>query len=197
STITTGAVADNRSTRVSSRSAIAATGLSGPPNPGTNWSDESSPASTPSPSNSTRSGTRCNATSARHQNTWQPVTSAPARPALTSADLPIPGSPSTSADPPRPAATPSTNPRRRSSSVPRPTNPVPTRASTGSLPPASSSRYPNLPPTPRPHTQVPEPVDDPFTTWRSGRVRRGMGGGLPRDLAPGPCLDLCQDVRHV
>jgi hypothetical protein len=75
---------------------------------------------TRSPSSSGSSGNACPSSSPAPQNTAQPRLAASARAVPTSADLPIPGSPSISTEPPRPAATALTSPARVASSFWRP-----------------------------------------------------------------------------
>jgi hypothetical protein len=85
---------------------------------------------TRSPSSSGSSGNACPSSSPAPQNTWQPASSAPASAARTSADLPIPGSPSISTDPPRPLATFRISPPSIASSLSRPIS-APARVTMG------------------------------------------------------------------
>ena len=85
---------------------------------------------TRNPSNSGSSGNACPSSSPAPQNTWQPAPGASARAARTSADLPIPGSPSIRTELPRPAATSATSPASNASSLSRPMS-APARVTVG------------------------------------------------------------------
>ena len=74
------------------------------------------------PSRNGSSGSAWPSSSPAPQNTWQPASGASATAARTSADLPMPGSPSISTEPPRPRATSFTSPVNSAISLPRPTS---------------------------------------------------------------------------
>ena len=77
---------------------------------------------TPKASINGKSGNAWLSSSPTPQKTWQPTSAASARASRTSEDLPIPGSPSTSTEPPRPAAASFTSLASVASSLSRPTS---------------------------------------------------------------------------
>ena len=77
---------------------------------------------TRSPSRNGSSGSAWPSSSPAPQNTWQPASGAAATAARTSADLPMPGSPSMSTALPRPRATSVTSPVNSAISLSRPTS---------------------------------------------------------------------------
>ena len=77
---------------------------------------------TRSPSRNGSSGSAWPSSSPAPQNTWQPASGASATAARTSADLPMPGSPSMRTEPPRPRATSFISPVSSAISLSRPTS---------------------------------------------------------------------------